>query len=80
MRPGEIQLLKWSYIEREKGYVYLPAKITKEKKPKTIPINHNIDKLLRLMPRVLHHDYAITFILVGTNYQLHYRSIEINTS
>jgi hypothetical protein len=33
MRAGEIQLLKWSYIERKKGYIYLPAKITKEKKP-----------------------------------------------
>jgi integrase len=61
MRAGEIRQLKWSYIDRENGFIRLPAKLTKENKPKTIPINQNIEKLLRIIPRAINHGYVITY-------------------
>ena len=37
MRTGEIHLLKWSYVDRKKGFIKLPKEVTKENKPKRIP-------------------------------------------
>jgi len=38
MRMGEILGLRWSFIDRETGFIRLPAELTKESKPKSIPI------------------------------------------
>ena len=61
MRRGELLGLKWSHIDREKGLIRLPADTTKEKKGKTIPINHHVEKVLSTLPRALHHDYVFTY-------------------
>jgi integrase len=61
MRAGEIRKLKWSYIDRKKGFIRLPAKITKEKKDKNIPINQHVKKVLSSLPRALKHDFVITY-------------------
>jgi integrase len=61
MRQGELLKLKWSYIDREKGFIRLPAEITKERKPKSIPINHHVKKVLDSLPRALHHDFVFTY-------------------
>jgi integrase len=61
MRAGEIRTLRWSYIDKEKKFIRLPAKAVKESKPKTIPINHHVKSLLEGLPRALHHDFVITY-------------------
>ncbi len=61
MRLGEIRLLKWTYLDREKGFIRLPAEVTKERKPKLIPINHNVKEVLTALPRSLHHEFVFTF-------------------
>ena len=61
MRRGELLGLKWSHIDREKGFIRLPAENTKEGKPKSIPINHHVDRVLTTLPRALHHNYVFTY-------------------
>lgn len=61
MRRGEMVGLRWSHIDREKGFIRLPAEVTKERKPKMIPINHHVEKALDSVPRALHHDFVFTF-------------------
>jgi integrase len=61
MRTGEIRLLKWSYIDRKNGYIRLPKEVTKENKPKNVPINHNVKAVLESVPRALNHPYVITY-------------------
>jgi integrase len=39
----------------------LPAELPKEKKPKSIPINHHVLKVLDALPRSLHHDCVFTY-------------------
>ena len=61
MRRGELLGLNWTHIDREKGFIRLPAEITKEGKAKSIPINHHVDRVLTTLPRALHHDYVFTY-------------------
>jgi integrase len=61
MRQGEMLKLKWSHIDRENGFIRLPAEIAKERKPKNIPINHHVRKVLEGLPRAVHHDYVFTY-------------------
>ncbi|MFO7556730.1 MAG: site-specific integrase, partial [Desulfobacterales bacterium] len=61
MRAGEIRLLKWSYIDRKNGFIRLPKEITKEGKPKNIPINHHVEAVLKGIPRDIVHGYVITY-------------------
>jgi integrase len=60
MRKGELLNLRWSNIDR-KGFIRLPADMTKERKPKTIPINHHVKAALEGLPRSLHHDFVFTY-------------------
>lgn len=46
MRLGELRQLKWPCIDAEKGFIRLPAEITKEGKPKNVPINHHYKAVL----------------------------------
>jgi len=67
MRPGEIRLLKWSYIDHQKMFIRLPKEITKEKKAKIIPINYHVATVLDGLiqgPKLVtigHHDFVFTF-------------------
>jgi len=61
LRLGEIQKLKWSYVDKDKKFIRLPKEITKEKKPKNIPMNYNVIKVLNDLPRALHHDFVFTY-------------------
>jgi integrase len=61
MRTAEILNLRWSYIDREKWVIRLPAEITKEKRSKVIPINHHVKLVLADLPRAIHHDAVIIF-------------------
>jgi integrase len=67
MRPGEIRLLRWSYIDRQGMFIRLPKEVTKEKNSKNIPINHHVkavfDNLLE-RPKLVtrdHHDFVFTY-------------------
>ena len=60
MRRNEMVSLKWSYIDREKRVIRLPAEATKEKREKTVPINHHVARVLDGLPRSLHHDFVFT--------------------
>lgn len=61
MRLGEIRALQWKYVDRKKGFIRLPAGLTKEAKGKTIPLNHHIETLLDVLPHALHKAEVITF-------------------
>jgi integrase len=61
MRVSELRLLKWSYVDKVNGIIRLPADITKEKKPKNIPVNHHVKKVLDLLPRSIIHDFVFTY-------------------
>lgn len=62
MRQGELLKLRWPHIDREKGFIHLPEEITKESKPKSIPMNHHVKKVLDSLPRAIHHDYVFTYM------------------
>lgn len=61
MRKGEIRKLRWPYIDRENMFIRLPKEVTKEGKPKNIPINHHVKRALDSIPRALNHDFVFTF-------------------
>jgi integrase len=61
MRKGELLGLKWSHIDREKGFIRLPVAMTKEGKPKSIPINRHVRAVLAALPRSLHHNNVFTY-------------------
>jgi integrase len=61
MRAGEIRTLRWSYIDKERKFIRLPAEAVKESKPKTIPISHHVRALLDGLPRAIHHDFVVTY-------------------
>ena len=60
MRRGEILGLRWSEVDLKGGFIHLPRERTKENKPKSIPINHHVHKVLKEIPRAIHHDFVIT--------------------
>ena len=60
MRKGEIKQLKWSYIDRDNMMIRLPKEVTKEAKPKSIPINHHVKAVLDKLPRTI-HGYILTY-------------------
>jgi integrase len=61
MRRGELLGLQWSHIDRDNGFIRLPAELTKEKKPKSIPLNKYVRETLDALPRHLHHGYVFTY-------------------
>ena len=58
MRKGEILNLKWQNIDRKAGFIRLPAEMVKEKKAKSIPINHHVQEVFDKIPRSLKSDYV----------------------
>jgi integrase len=61
MRSGEIRSLRWSYIDRAAGMIRLPAEVTKENRPKSIPVNHHVADVLDSLPRSIAHDFVIAY-------------------
>ncbi len=61
MRLGELRALKWSHIDRDKGVIRLTADLTKEARPKVVPMNHHVLETLLTLPRAIHHDFVFTF-------------------
>jgi integrase len=61
MRLGELRALRWSHIDREKWVIRLPKDIPKEKRPKVVPINHHVKRVLADLPRAIHHDFVLTY-------------------
>lgn len=61
MRQGELRKLKWSYVDRKKGFIRLPAKITKTQQARVILINHHVEAVLAGLVRSMVHDYVFTY-------------------
>jgi integrase len=61
LRLGEIRQLQWYHIDKDKCFIRLQSGDTKEKKPKVIPINHNVKKELEHQLRWIRHDYVLTY-------------------
>jgi len=61
MRKMEILGLTWDQVDLKKGFIRLKADQTKEKKDKSIPINHHVRTLLEATIRNVHHNYVFTF-------------------
>jgi hypothetical protein len=49
------------HIDRKNGFIKLPKEVTKESKPKRIPINYHVKNVLDSVPRALNHPYVITY-------------------
>jgi integrase len=60
MRSGELMSLRWSHIDRETMFIRLPAKLTKEDKPKNIPINKHVKDVIDSALRAIQHDFVFT--------------------
>ena len=69
MRTGELLGLRWSYIDREKGVIRLPADVTKESRAKVVPMNYHVKEVLAGLTRTIHHDFVFTYKgePIGTN-------------
>lgn len=52
MRRGEILGLRWPWVDRERGFIRLPASFVKEGRPKSIPINRHVARVLQDLGRV----------------------------
>lgn len=61
MRKMEILNLTWDQVDKKKGFIRLKADQTKEKKDKSIPINHHVQAVLDSTPQNLHHGYVFTY-------------------
>ena len=61
MRGRELSELRWPHIDREGSLIRLPAELTKEKKPKSIPINRHVERVLDDALRAVHHGYIISY-------------------
>jgi integrase len=61
MRMGEILGLQWSFVDRDYTLLRLPPELTKEDRPRTIPINRHVEKVLKNTVRALHHDFIFTY-------------------
>jgi integrase len=61
MRMGEILGLRWSFVDRDNSFFRLPPELTKEDKPKNIPINHHVKKVLNNTLRAVHHDFVFSY-------------------
>jgi integrase len=61
MRKGEILNLKWSDIDRKKGFIRLQPDATKETKSKNIPINSHVFEVLDNLSHAIHHDNVFTY-------------------
>jgi integrase len=63
MRAGEILNLCWKSVDLKKKYICLEANDTKESKPKDIPINHHVEKVLVRLGKIrsIKHDFVFTY-------------------
>ena len=60
MRSGEIQKVRWPMFNRNDRYFDLPAKITKERRRKIVPLNGTMMNLIKNVIRCTHHDFIFT--------------------
>ena len=61
MRMGEILGLRWSFVDRDYAFIRLPPELTKEDRPKIVPINHHVEKVLKNTLRAVHHNFVFTY-------------------
>lgn len=61
MRPGEVKRLRWSFIDRQGGFIRLPAEATKEGAAKNVPLNRHAKAVLDGTVRHLGHDFVFTY-------------------
>jgi integrase len=62
MRLGELRGLRWPHIDQDAGFIRLPAEATKEGRPKSIPMNRYVTRVLDDgVLRCLHHDFVFSF-------------------
>ena len=60
MRHGEIRQLTWPHIDRKAGMIPLTPEITKNKRPRMIPLTLPVKDILDGLPRYL-HGYLVTY-------------------
>ena len=53
MRQGEILFLTWEKVDLKEGFIRLEPKDTKTKKGRLVPLNQELVKMLKVMPRGL---------------------------
>jgi integrase len=61
MRKGEILNLTWDKVDLKNRVISLEAQDTKDKEPRTVPVNDELLKALRNIPRALHDQHVFLF-------------------
>ena len=61
MRRGEITGLTWSMVDHTRAFFRLPADLTKEKKPKVVPINKHVAAVLDALPTGLPQGHVFRY-------------------
>jgi integrase len=61
MRMGEILGLQWSFVDYDYAFFRLPPELTKEDRPRIIPVNYHLEEVLKKTVRAVHHDYVFTY-------------------
>ena len=51
MRRGEMVKLRWKHVHLQQGYLELPASITKNRKPRIVPLTARAMRILATQPR-----------------------------
>jgi integrase len=59
MRPAEIRKLRWFHLDPENDMMHMPGEITKNGKPRSIPLCEQVHAVLGSLNRYP-HDYVIT--------------------
>jgi integrase/recombinase XerD len=59
LRNTEIRLLQWSWIDRERMRINLPAAITKTRKARSVPMTSRLSDAIRAMPQDIRSPYVI---------------------
>jgi integrase len=49
LRPGELRLLKWEYVDFDKKIMFLPAEIMKARKDHLVPMSKQVTKMLKYL-------------------------------
>jgi integrase len=67
LRRGEIVTLTWPEVDLQKGFIRLPAGMTKTNHGRSVPIHPRVKKTLESLPRGLHTDRL--FLLDGKAFE-----------
>ncbi|AZS50628.1 DUF4102 domain-containing protein [Entomomonas moraniae] len=75
LRPGELRMCKWGYIDTDNKSITIPADLTKTRKPHTVPLPNQALKILEeIKPVSFHYEY----VFIGRDLKKPFSDMTIN--